>query len=652
MAIYKPEVTLNKLIANRFSNEELRDFCHDLNIDYENLSGATRSAKATSLLLYTKRHGPSIDELIFSLSQVHPDIDFQPYLYLLVQENFKSGDKMRSLCESFQLDCRKLLLESLRIHDWTSLPEYISNQSYILQEELKKAGRIGELVLAIRKANPHANLTVFERLIDQETINDGHDITDIQSPNDPKTAAASSRQFENFDLRVGRKGVDGRYPVEVTENPIQSEMYDPIYQTFPVDDYDFTDLISYLSGLVARQKDAKDLGKAMQQLLFPGEIWNIFYASLTRMKQEGKGLRIRLRVDSPELSQWPWEYCYYDHPDFGFFALDSSVPIIRYLPGAFESQNLTVPNPLKVLVVVSEPSDQKKLQVEKEVALIERILNLMGDRVQVRVLRQATYERIQGAFIDNPHIFHYIGHGDVQDGQGVLILEDRFGMSDFRDAEQMQIMLKNRGIKVAILNACKSASHNTHSAFSGMAPALIKAQIPAVIAMQFNVPDTTALSFALNLYRYLVSGYPLETAVTEMRKGAFNKDKYFWGIPVLYMRAPDGMLWQPEPELLALFDKAQREAGDISVDSPADLLGEIIKEINGLVENGKLSDRDARYVVRGLEEAQNQFNNESPDLDAVKRELERAIEDLHYSKSEDAITQVVPKVQHVLQQAK
>jgi hypothetical protein len=98
-----------------------------------------------------------------------------------------------------------------------------------------------------------------------------------------------------------------------------------------------------------------------------------------------------------------------------------------------------------------------------------------------------------------------------------------------------------------------------------MVPALIRGQIPAVIAMQFKVPDASARAFAGEFYRALAEGFPIDACVTEGRKavmGAVGLGQPDWGIPVVYTRAPDGKLFElpesapvarvpvlPQPEL-------------------------------------------------------------------------------------------------------
>lgn len=432
-----------------------------------------------------------------------------------------------------------------------------------------------------------------------------------------KTTAAQSMAFENFDIRVGRKGGDGRYPVEVTRNPNGNEMY-PVDQPFDPEDYDFADLVSYLEGLVARGSDAVEVGKKMHAFLFPTAVEKIFFANRQSMRDKGKGLRIRLRVDAPELSALPWEYCYADE----FLALKRDTPLVRYIPQPFAGQELDAPNPMKVLVAIAAPSDQAPLSVKQEEARIRKTLAFLGDRVQLTVIANATASRLQGALAARPHIFHFIGHGTVANGRSSIILEDGAGKSAPLDADQMMVLMGNTGVKVVILNACKTAKQDARNAILGVAPALVQAEIPAVIAMQFNVPDKTALGFTRDLYRFLVAGFPLDTAVTEMRIGAFigAGDRYFWGIPVLFMRAPDGIIWQPDAALLKLFEQAQAEAVNMDEPDLPGLLAEIqtgLEAIKGSLDSGDYAD-----CVDDLADAQELAGQSPPDVRRIKRKLE------------------------------
>jgi hypothetical protein len=66
---------LRKILAERFSEDELRTFCFDLNVDYEDLPGEGKAAKARELLALYERHH-RVDELIQLGQQTRPDISW------------------------------------------------------------------------------------------------------------------------------------------------------------------------------------------------------------------------------------------------------------------------------------------------------------------------------------------------------------------------------------------------------------------------------------------------------------------------------------------------------------------------------------------------------------------------------------------------
>jgi hypothetical protein len=395
---------------------------------------------------------------------------------------------------------------------------------------------------------------------------------------------------------------------------------------------------------VGKANDAVELGKKMKSLLFPGEVWNLFFASRSTMKQAGKGLRIRLRIDPPELSTLPWEYCYDD--SFRFFALQRETPMVRYVAQNFAADNLSAPNPMKVLLAIAAPKNQAALNVDEEVKRVEENLAWLGDRVQLKVEKHITAEKLHGALGWRPHIFHFIGHGVIEGGKGALAFENIFGQTQLVDADQLMTLMGDTGVKVVILNACKTAAHDARDAIMGVAPALVRAEIPAVIAMQFNVPDKTALGFTRDLYRFLAMGRPLDSAVTEMRIGAYigSSDKYFWGIPAIFMRAPDGVIWQPDPEVEKLFEAAMAAAPQSSGDNLPGLITVISNDIAALA--GQVDERDLRYISRGWADVQTELNAEPIDREELQKVMTRLADDLNTTGG--SAKAVIPKLESLL----
>jgi hypothetical protein len=145
------------------------------------------------------------------------------------------------------------------------------------------------------------------------------------------------------------------------------------------------------------------------------------------------------------------------------------------------------------------------------------------------------------------HVWHFVGHGSFSpDGRTArLVFEDDSGGKQTLGATELQIFLNRSSIRLVVLDACESGSIAVEP-FRSIAPALIRAQIPAVVAMQFNAPEDSTQAFASEFYRALAEGLPIDACVTEGRKAVMSVAGFGspdWGIPVVYTRAPDGQLF-------------------------------------------------------------------------------------------------------------
>jgi hypothetical protein len=68
--------------------------------------------------------------------------------------------------------------------------------------------------------------------------------------------------------------------------------------------------------------------------------------------------------------------------------------------------------------------------------------------------------------------------------------------------------------------------------------------IPAVVAMQFEITDDAAITFAHSLYEAVADGYHLDAAMAEARNAVRDEpNPVEWATPVLYLRAPDGRIF-------------------------------------------------------------------------------------------------------------
>jgi CHAT domain-containing protein len=110
-------------------------------------------------------------------------------------------------------------------------------------------------------------------------------------------------------------------------------------------------------------------------------------------------------------------------------------------------------------------------------------------------------------------------------------------------------LLRGSSVRLAVLNACESARTDPRESFAGVASQLVRAGLPAVIAMQTYAPDESAAQFSRAFYGALADDWPVDAAVTAARQALFARAPAspMWSVPALYLTAPDGIVWERAP---------------------------------------------------------------------------------------------------------
>ncbi|MGB0384777.1 MAG: CHAT domain-containing protein [Ardenticatenaceae bacterium] len=293
----------------------------------------------------------------------------------------------------------------------------------------------------------------------------------------------------------------------------------------------------------------KMFGERLFQAIFKDESYHCLVRSLDEAERQKAGLRIQLRLEAPELADLPWEYLY-NPADNRFLSLSKETPLVRFLdlPGQIPPQQ--VAPPLKVLVMIAQPLDARPLDVAQEWRnLNEALADLKKEGlITLTRLEEATLAALQRQLRqDTYHIFHFIGHGtfDKRSQDGLLLLEDEQGMGQLVSGQRLGTLLRDqRSLRLVILNACEGARTSRTDPFAGTAQSLLQHGTPAVIAMQFEVSDKSALTFAHEFYAALADNYPVEAALGEARKAIYREGYGAeWGAPVLYLRTPNGRIF-------------------------------------------------------------------------------------------------------------
>jgi len=349
--------------------------------------------------------------------------------------------------------------------------------------------------------------------------------------------------YADFSISVQEFQGNG-YPVSIVYSPAGEELDKVTFEKF-FEKKSFMEIEEKLRRLSAGLHDTRELGKKLYEAIFQNSIDTRFMQSLGLISKDNKNLRIRLRLDAPEISRLPWEYLYSDALGDEFVTLNRNISLTRYIPLAVHREWTALRPPLRILVVISSPSDLPLLDIEAEKASIKECLRLLIWMRQVRLsfCEHATLEKLADAVSTGKHhVLHYIGHSDFdrEKNEGVLLLENEDGTSQPIEATALGSILHQSSIRLTVMNSCKGAEAPITSPFYGVAQKLVKVGVPAVVAMQHLIRDDTAVLFTQTFYSTFMACYSIDAAVTETRRAIMRRagiNRQDWGTPVLFMRA-------------------------------------------------------------------------------------------------------------------
>lgn len=308
-------------------------------------------------------------------------------------------------------------------------------------------------------------------------------------------------------------------------------------------------------------------GEQLGRALLPEGVRRLYTAAFARLGDD-EGLRVRLRCDTYGLAELPWEYAHVTAPDLvgerpgpeGFLALNRRISLVRYESQEGPQVGLdTTVSPIRMVALLAGPPDPQyaPLDLEAERRSIEQSV---GDLPAVRVefVPDATADGLLAALATSTHVFHFAGHGvfagdlgaryGSQEGGAAVVLEaeQEGGGARLFPAAWLAMNLTGRGVRLAVLTACEAGQRDAVSAWAGVVTALTRAGIPAVVGMQFRIRDANAVAFSRAFYRALAAGEPIDSATVDGRLAVFNRrddDERDWGVPVLYLRADEGVLF-------------------------------------------------------------------------------------------------------------
>ena len=301
------------------------------------------------------------------------------------------------------------------------------------------------------------------------------------------------------------------------------------------------------------------LGAILSDLILPRSIRDRLLKGLKIGRERGQCLRIRLIVEDNELRLLPWEYVYLEgvgapgQTDVNFLALQSDISIVRHEAIDQAEPRVDKRERYKLVTALASPPGQPPLNIEADRMAIERMIGKVEkikgtSKIDPEWVENATPTTLFDALKSGTDIFHFAGHGrfDGFSGQIVLDQEDH-KESAYYDATQLEKLMS--GVKLAVLGACESAEASGENVWGGVAQALVRVGVAAVVGSQFRLEDRNAKPLTEQLYAGVLAGETVDESVSNARRairngaGFENRD---WGALVLYLRVEDGVIFPRE----------------------------------------------------------------------------------------------------------
>ena len=287
------------------------------------------------------------------------------------------------------------------------------------------------------------------------------------------------------------------------------------------------------------------LGSTLFSALFSGDLGRAFWQRMSDVERLDRGLRLRILSNAERTQHLPWELMF-DPSRGDFMALSGRIALVRTRPEGYKADEpVAALSRLRILVAEADPTNGSMRNGE-DIATLESVKERSG-LLDLTILRGATLaslsETLQRGTFD---VFHFAGTGEVlphvSKKGGVrqaLRLIGPTSSEALLGRQDLGRMLRTAGVRLAVLNACRS---------DWIARSVAK-YIPAVIGFREDLEVESCLLMCRSLYESLVkSRMPIDLAVTAARQAmnlAARPGVADWCKLIFYLQQRDGTFLAP-----------------------------------------------------------------------------------------------------------
>lgn len=237
-----------------------------------------------------------------------------------------------------------------------------------------------------------------------------------------------------------------------------------------------------------------DLGARMWFNLPPDLRQTILHASVNNP------LRVAIASHANGLDDIPWEWLN-DGNNQSLAAMDS-VRFMRLVPTLYASPPVTVELPIRVLIVLTNPKDERLLQSNVEIKAITQGLYNTPE-YQVKIALEPRVEPLRREMEWEPHIIHYVGHAGISGNMGCLIIHsDQDGTRWLPAAEAARFIPSS--VRLICLSTCVTVENYQIGGLNKFAHVPADVTLPTTIVNQYSITENTATNFWSRFYPALI----------------------------------------------------------------------------------------------------------------------------------------------------
>lgn len=210
--------------------------------------------------------------------------------------------------------------------------------------------------------------------------------------------------------------------------------------------------------------------------------------------------RVAILSTATGIDDVPWEW-FNDGQGLQIAATDSA-RFVRLVPTLYASPPLTVAQPVRVLIVLTNPKDERLLQGGVEIDTVTQGLMNSSD-YEVKQLLEPRLDALRRELEWSPNIIHYVGHAGISRSTGNLILHDEHDGTRWLPANQISRYIPS-SVRLLCLSTCVTAENYQIGGLAKFAHCPPEVPLPTTIVNQYAIEQTEAATFWRKFYPAMI----------------------------------------------------------------------------------------------------------------------------------------------------